>query len=173
MGDLLVHPREHPDAGPPVLQQDRAQEGTDRRLERGVHRAAQRLTAGGPVMTEYDTGSTEAGQDRSFIVRWIVIGVGLAVGVGLALGLWLGVFSGSGASGAAGIVSGDGYTITRTLTPDQTRAILAEDKSQDGQMAASMISGDAAAGIKGTQAEAAVGISDTGKTLLPPLLAIA
>jgi len=127
-------------------------------------------------MTEYDTGSTEAGQDRSFIVRWIVIGVGLAVGVGLALGLWLGVFSGSGASGAAGIVSGDGYTITRTLTPDQTRAILAEDKSQDGQMAASMISGDAAAGIKGTQAEAAAHLSPSGKTMISgllPLLALA
>lgn len=121
-------------------------------------------------LPESQEPAQEPTRDRSFIIRWAVIGVALAVGVGLALGLWLGVFSGSGASSAAGIVSGDGFTVTRTLTPADTQRILAQDKSQDGQMAASMINGDAAAGIKGTQAEAAAHLSPAGKTMISGLL---
>jgi len=124
-------------------------------------------------MIAYDTGSAEPTRKR-IDVRWVVIGAGaLAAALALALGLVFGLSASRFPVNARSIVSGDGYKIIRTLSPAEVHTEMAQDKSQDGQMAASMISGDAAAGIKGDQAEAAVGISDTGKTLLPPLLAIA
>lgn len=131
--------------------------------------------------TTITTEQPQAAEPRPWRRRplvWLAAAAFLTA-IGLGLGLALGLHGGpagaagvvqGGPAGAAGVVQGDGYRITMTLTADQTRAKLAADHSQDGQVAASMIDGDAAAGIKGSHEEAAVRLSATGKALITALL---
>lgn len=122
-------------------------------------------------MIGYDTGSAEHGQDhsrRQIDLRLVLIGAAaIAVAIALGIGLALGLGASRSPVSARSIVSGDGYKVTQTLTPAQVHASMAADTSQDGQTAASMIEGDAAAGVKpdGSK-EAAVGLTENGRDLV-------
>jgi len=90
--------------------------------------------------------------------------IGALAAAGIATSI--AVSSSPSATGAAGIVQRDGYTVTKTLTPEQVQASAAAGNDKDsGPMAAAMVGGDAAMGVKGSQAEAAVKLTDTGKKM--------
>jgi hypothetical protein len=97
-------------------------------------------------------------------------GATVLAATGLALGLGLGLSNGS--SGAAGIVRGDGYTITQILSASEIHDKLANDKTPEDQVMKTMIDGDAAVGVKGDTEEAAVKLTATGKQFFGTLMPI-
>jgi hypothetical protein len=90
-------------------------------------------------------------------LTWAITAAVVILGAGgIALGLTL--TQGSG-NGAAGVVTGDGYTVTQTVTADQLRAHIGSDYAM-------IVGGDGAAGVKGTQEEAVMPLSAAGKALI-------
>jgi flagellar basal body-associated protein FliL len=135
-----------------------------------------RLVEKGDIMSSFPFPVPEAQEParKRVDVRWVIIGItAIAVAVAVTLGLVFGFSASRFPVTARSIVSGDGYTVIKTLSPSETQAMLAQDKSESGQTAASMISGDAAAGVKGNQAEAAVRLTASGKAIMPALMAVA
>jgi hypothetical protein len=119
-------------------------------------------------------------------IALLAAGAALLTAAGLGLGLALGLHGGASnirptgmraglpvsVSGAAGIVQGDGYTITQRLSPADIKAMLAADKDPGDQMFITMVNPnvEAVAGTKGSQEEAAVRLSASGKALITSLM---